>query len=414
VTKPADPIKEPDMPTESPRFSFFDPEYRRNPYPVLARLRAQAPVYKTDYCWVVTRHADVTMLNRDPRCGRDTRKLKSGGFAARMADYPGMVELVTNAMVHLDPPDHTRIRKLIAHAFSPKAVEQMERSVTEVARRLCDELPEQGDFDLMRRLAKPLPVTVICDLMQVPRDDYPLFERWSDAITEHLEVTSSPEQIAAADRAYLEFKAWMAGFVEERRREPGTGLVDRLIAAEAVEGALSSDELLCNIIILLIGGHETTTNLIGNGLLALLEHPDQLALLRARPELIGSAIEECLRYESPLNLNGRCPHEDIEVSGQVIKKGQLIMCMLGAANRDPEVFAEPDRLDITRSPNPHQSFGGGPHFCVGAPLARLEGRIALTALLDRYPTIALDRGRVRWKDRINFRGLAELGLAVSR
>jgi pimeloyl-[acyl-carrier protein] synthase len=206
----------------------------------------------------------------------------------------------------------------------------------------------------------------------------------------------------------------MARFVNERRRSPGDGLVDRLILAEQETEQLSLDELIANIILLLIAGHETTTNLIGNGLHALLEHPDQLALLRARPELAASAVEECLRYESPTNTNARCPSENIEVSGKVIKAGQLIMCMLGAANRDPEVFADPDRLDITRSPNPHQSFGGGVHHCIGASLARLEGQIALRATLDRYSHIELDRERVRWRDRINLRGFGELGLRVRR
>jgi pimeloyl-[acyl-carrier protein] synthase len=266
----------------------------------------------------------------------------------------------------------------------------------------------------MRAFAKPLPVTVICDLLQVPRDDFAQLEQWSAAIAEQFEMTAGDEQHDAANEAYRAFKEYMARFVAERRRAPGDGLIDRLIAAERETEALSSDELLANIILLLAAGHETTTNLIGNGVWALLEHPDQLALLRARPELGASAVEELLRYESPANANARCPSEDLEIGSKLIKKGQLVLCMLGAANRDPEVFADPDRLDITRDPNPHTSFGGGAHHCVGAHLARLEGRVALRMLLERYPELALDRERTRWSDRTNLRGFAELQLRVAR
>jgi cytochrome P450 len=397
-----------------PPLNFFDPDYRRNPYPTLAYIRAHDPVQKTPFGWIVTRHADVVRLVRDPRCGRDTRKMRGGGLAALAGEHEGLREMLATFMIHLDPPDHTRIRKLMAYAFTPKAVTQMERDVERVAAELLAEVPDEGDVELMRAFARPFPVRVIADLMQVPRGDAAVLERWSGAIAEQLEVTASREQLAAADKAYFEFKDYMARFVEERRRAPGDGLIDRLIHAERETEQLSSDELLANIILLLIAGHETTTNLIGNGLHALLEHPDQLALLRARPELAASAVEECLRYESPTNTNARCPSENIEVGGKVIKAGQLVMCMLGAANRDPEVFVDPDRLDITRSPNPHQSFGGGIHHCIGASLARLEGQIALRALLDRYPHIELDRERVRWRDRINLRGFGELGLRVRR
>lgn len=395
-------------------FDFFDAEYRRDPYPVLARLRATDPVHKSRFGWIITRHADVVRLNRDPRCGRDTRKLRGGGLTVRASGRAGFEEMLSTFMIHLDPPDHTRIRKLMAYAFTPKAIEQMASSVERVARDLLDAMPEEGEVELIHDFAKPLPVTVICELMEVPREDFPRIERWSEAIAEQFEVTATAEQLDAADAAYVAFKAYLGRFVEERRRSPGSGLVDRLILAERETDALSSNELLANIIVLLVAGHETTTNLIGNGMLALLEHGTELALLRARPDLDASAVEECLRYESPVNTNGRCPHEDVEIGGKIIREGQLVMCMLGAANRDPEVFAQPDRFDITRSPNPHQSFGGGVHHCLGAHLARLEGRIAIRALLERYPTLELDRERVRWRDRINLRGLSELGLHARR
>jgi cytochrome P450 len=392
------------MPTEP--FSFFDPAYRRDPYPVLARLREQDPVHASRAGWILTRHADVDRLNRDPRCGRDQRKLEGGGLAGRFPDRKGLVELVSTMMIHLDPPDHTRMRKLMAYAFTPKAVDQMERTVVRVTARLLDALPRSGTFDIMSSYARPLPVTVICNLMDVPNADYPAIAQWSDAIVEHVELTATADQLAWANTAYLEFKAYLDRFIAMRRANPGNGLVDRLIAAERETEALSSTELVANIIQLLIAGHETTTNLIGNGLNALLSHPDQLELLRDRPGLASSAVEECLRYDSPANTNVRCPHEDLEIDGKQIRRGERIICMLGAANRDPAVFADPDRFDITRDPNPHVSFGGGAHFCVGAHLARLEGRIAIRALVARYPR--LERHRARWRDRINLRGLTEL------
>ena len=396
-----------------PTFSFFDPAFRRDPHPVLARLRALDPVHKTPFGWIVTRHADVARLNRDPRCGRDTRTLRGGGLASRVAGFAGLAETLATWMFHLDGADHARIRKLVAHAFTPRAIAEMEPAVVAVADRLLGELPD-GDLDLMAGFAVPLPVTVICALLEVPAVDYPQIARWSHDLAEQVELTASPAQLAAADAAYHAFKAYLAEFVAGRRRQPGTGLVDRMIAAEATTDALSTDELLANIILLLVAGHETTTNLIGNGVWALLGHPDQLALLRARPALAASAVEECLRFESPANTNGRCPREDLEVGGHTIRAGQLIVCMLGAANRDPEVFADPDRLDITRDPNPHQAFGGGPHHCIGAALARLEGRVALRGLLARFAALELDPARVRWRDRINLRGLTELGVRARR
>jgi len=401
-------------PSDAPPFSFFDPAYRRDPYPTLAHLRARDPVHKTPFGWIVTRHADVVRLNRDPRCGRDTRTLRGGGLAARAAGHPGLVEMLATFMLHLDPPEHTRIRKVMAYAFTPRAIEQMEVSVTAVAQGLLAKLPERGEIELLADLARPLPVTVIGDLMQVPREDFPRLAQWSDAIAEQIEVTATPAHTPAPSGAYSAFTAYLADFGEARRPAPGTGLIDRLSHAERETAALSSDELLANIILLLVAGHETTTNLIGNGMHALLAHPDQLARLRAQPELAASAVEECLRFDSPANTNARCVLEDLEVGGRELRAGQLVICMLGAANRDPEVFADPDRLDIGRDPNPHQAFGGGAHHCIGAHLARLEGRIALRGLLERYPHLAVDPARVRWRDRINLRGLSELGLAVGR
>jgi len=396
-------------------FNFFDPDYRTNPHPVLADLRLRDPIHRTIFGWIITRHADVQRLNRDPRLGRDLRKLTQGGRMLKAAKHlPGLGEMLATFMLHLDPPDHTRIRRLMAYAFTPKAIGQMEATVRQTAATVLDRMPERGDVGLIDAFAKPFPVTVICDLMQVPLSDSPMLAGWSEAIAEHIEVTATREQLAACNGAYFEIKDYLARFVEQRRKNPGDGLIDRLIAAEQETDALSSNELLANVILLILAGHETTTNLIGNGMLALIQHPDQLALLRQQPALVSTAVEECLRFESPANTNARCAHEVIEIGSKRIEPGDLVLCMLGAANRDPEVFADPDRFDITRDPNPHQSFGGGPHHCIGANLARLEGRVAIAGLLERYRSIELDGTPVQWRDRINLRGLSELNLRVTR
>lgn len=398
--------------SETPTFDFFDPQNRIDPYPAYARLRAADPVHKSLFGWLITSHAEVARLNKDPRLGRDTRKLRTGGYGALFADKPGLGELVSSSMFHLDPPDHTRMRRLMAYAFTPRATDSMAERVAAVVQQTLASLPAQGPVELIEGFARPLPALVICTLLDVPSPDIPMIQRWSTAIAEHIEPTTTPDQIDAAEAAYGEFKTYLLDFVAQRRGMTGEGLIDLLIRAESETESLTPAELVANLVLLLIAGHETTTHLIGNGLLALLRHPDQLALLRRHPELDASAVEECLRYDSPVNTNGRVPSEDLEVAGKLIKKGQLILCMLGAANRDPEVFAEPDRLDITRNPNPHQSFGGGVHFCIGASLARLEARLAFRALLDRYADITLDESRVKWRDRMNLRGLDALWLGV--
>jgi cytochrome P450 len=392
---------------------FLDPKYRRNPHPTLKHLRESDPIHRHEHgYWVVTRHADVRALNRDPRLGRDLRKLSIGGADVVYRNYPTLRQFQATSILHLDPPDHTRIRKLISYAFTPAAVAKMEETVERAADALISALPSEGAVELIRELAKPLPVAVVAGVLGVPEHDFAVLERWSFAIAETVEITVTHGQMRRAEQAAADFTAYLQELVARRRREPGNTLIDRLIDAEAETEALTEAELIHNIILIFVAGHETTTNLIGNGVLALLEHPEELARLRQDPTLLPRAVEECLRYESPANTTPRCAHEDIEIGGKTIRKGELVMCMLGAANRDPDVFRDPDRLDIRRDPNPHESFGGGAHYCIGAPLARLEGRIAFRRLFERYRHLAIDPARVVWANRINLRGLSELGLHV--
>jgi cytochrome P450 len=406
--------------SEPVSFSFFDPAYRKDPHRVLHRLRELDPVHQSPMGWIVTRHEDVARLNRDPRCGRDLHRLAPGVVPRKFFHgNEGLTRFTRTAMFHIDGADHARIRKLMAYAFTPSAIAEMRAIVVDVAGRLVRRLPAEGPIELIGDFARPLPVTIICEMLGVPAEDFARVAAWSDALAETVEPTITAEQVQRAEAAFNAFTDYLAEVVELQRRGLAGGgrqaratLVGRLIAAEAETAALSAAELLTNLVLLLVAGHETTTNLIGNGMLALLDHPDQLALLRREPALMDAAVEEMLRYESPANTNARVPQEAIEVGGKTIAAGQLIICMLGAANRDPAVFVDPDRFDIRRDPNPHQSFGGGPHFCIGAHLARLEARVAFDLLLDRYPHIGLDRARTSWRPRINLRGLAELGLVV--
>ena len=394
---------------------FSDPAYRRDPYPFLKRLREADPVHRHPHgYWVVTRHADVRALNRDPRLGRDLRKLNVGGTDIVYRRYPALLESHATAIFHIDPPDHTRVRRLMSYAFTPAAIDAMLRTVERVADDLIGALPDEGPFELIHDVAKPFPVAVIAGILGVPERDFADLERWSFAISEIVEMTITHRQLMKAEEGCAAFKEYLIEFVARRRREPGDGLVDRLLAAERETGALSEAELIHNIMLVFVAGHETTTNLIGNGVFCLLTHPGELARLRADPSLLPTAVEEILRYESPANATPRCAHEDIEIGGKVIRKGELVMCLLGAANRDPDAFRDPDRFNIMRDPNPHESFGGGPHYCIGAPLARVEGRVALAKLLERYPHLEIDPARVTWADRINLRGLSQLGLNAGR
>jgi cytochrome P450 len=399
---------------------LWDPEYRRDPHPWLKRLREEAPVHRSDASdmWFVAKHADAVRLARSPLLGRDLRYWRSKRNPYR-ADNDRIDKLVREVftalqpqMFHSNAPDHTRMRRVFQHAFTPRAVAKMEQVVRDVTKRLIAALPSQGTIELMSVLAKPLPVEVICGLFEVPLDDAGRLSAWSEAVSETVEPTIQRAQIVTAKEACDAFSVYLTELVAMRRRQPGDGLIDNVIAAETQEGGLNEAELLMNLMSMLVAGHETTTNLIGNGMWSLLSHPAQLARLRADPDLLKSCIEECLRFEPAGNTNARVTLEDLEVGGQTIVKGELIMIMIAAANRDPDVFQAPDAFDAGRSPNPHQTFGGGIHHCIGAPLARLEASVAFELLLQRYGTLELLDPEPHWRNRINLRGLSELRLRV--
>jgi hypothetical protein len=401
---------ESDRPTETLTIDFRDPAFRADPYPQLAQLRQHDPVHLTSLgFWLITRYEDVNRLNRDPRLGRDLRKWVGYAVLRPYLAESALEKCVEQWMFSLDPPQHTRLRKLFAAAFTPKIVKAMTAEITAVADELLAKIgsPTQP-FNFMSNFAQPLPVRVIAKLLGLPLTAYDQLKAWSDTLVPVVEPVASRAKREAASTAVIEMSHYLQETLAAQPPEPDS-LIGQLLAATE---QMSQEELIANLILLFVAGHETTTNLLGNGLLALLRQPDQLQRLRHEPMLMETAVEELLRYDGPANVNGRAVHEDIEVGGKTIPAGSLVLCMLGAANRDPLVFSDPDALDIGRKPNPHVTFGGGVHYCLGAPLARLEAQIALGRILHHWPVIALEESGVQWRDFINLRGLEKLPIHI--
>ena len=316
-------------------------------------------------------------------------------------------------LLDLDPPDHTRLRALVSRAFAPRSVAGLHGHVHEIAGRLLDGAAERGRFDLIAALGYPLPVTVIAEMLGVPAEDMDRFEGWSNDIALIVEPILAPAQVERVRRATGELFAYFETIVEVRRRAPRDDLVSALLAAEEEGDRLTREELLSTMLLILVAGNETTRNLIGNGVLALLRHPDQLRRLRDEPDLLEPAVDELLRYDSPVQLDGRVVREDLEMGGRRLRAGQKAIALIGAANRDPARFEDPDALDIGRKERSHLSFGRGIHYCLGASLAVLEARVALGGLLDRFASIHL-AAEPRYRDGIVLRGVESLWIEVER
>jgi pimeloyl-[acyl-carrier protein] synthase len=387
-------------------FNPMDPEFVADPYPTYHRLRAEEPVHHNPLgFWVLTRYEDVVATLRDPRA------IKEPIAAFVAARFGAPVPSVGFSMLDRDPPDHTRLRGLVSKAFTPKMVEQLRPDVQALVDGLLDRVEGAGTMDLIEEFAYPIPVTVICLMLGVPVEDRERFKQWGLDIARGLDAIMLPPDSEVARRSMvsrLALAEYFRELIAERRATPRADVLSGLIAAEEAGDRLSEHELLATCILLLIAGHETTVNLIGNGTLALLRHPDQLRLLRERPALIGGAVEELLRFDGPVQRTARIPSADITIDGRTIPKGDLVMPFIGAADRDPAQFPDPDRLDITRADNRHIAFGLGIHFCLGAPLARVEGQIAINTLLRRLPRLALATERPAFRQSLTLRGLESL------
>jgi len=393
-----------------PLFNPMSSDVIANPYPHYHRLRTLDPVHRSPLgVLVASRHADVSFVLRDKRFGKDFVGRMSRRFGPQVLDEP-VYRSMRHWMLQLDPPDHTRLRGLVVKAFTARRVEDMRPRIQEIVDQALDRVEQRGQMDLIADFALRLPVTVICDMLGIPEEDHETIFSGARAGGRLLDpVPLSRAEIDKANADNLAIAAYFRTLFELRRRQPGDDLTTQLVQAEEQGHKLTNEELTANVILLFGAGHETTVNLIGNGLLALHRHPDQLRLLKENPALIANAIEELLRYDSSVQLTGRTALENVSVGGVDVAMGESVLCLLGAANRDPAVYPDPDRLDITRSNVRPMSFGGGIHFCLGAQLARIEGEIAIATLLRRLPDLELDDlWRPDWRPTFVLRGLNRL------
>jgi cytochrome P450 len=404
------PLPSVEAPQAEPLFNPLSPEVIANPYPHYHRLRTLDPVHRSPLgVFVASRHADVSFVLRDKRFGKDFVGRMTRRFGPQVLDEP-VYRSMRHWMLQLDPPDHTRLRGLVVKAFTARRVEDMRPRIQEIVDRTLDRIEPRGQMDLIADFALRLPVIVICDMLGIPEEDHEMIFAGARGGGRLLDpVPLSRAEIDQANNDNLATEAYFHSLFELRRRQPGDDLTTQLVLAEEEGHKLTNEELTANIILLFGAGHETTVNLIGNGLLALYRNPDQLRLLKESPALITNAIDELLRYDSSVQLTGRTALEDISVGGVDVAKGESVLCLLGAANRDPAVYPDPDRLDITRSNIRPMSFGGGIHFCLGAQLARIEGEIAIAALLRRLPNLKLDDvEHPDWRQTFVLRGLNRL------
>ncbi len=393
------------------------PAFSVNPYPVYERLRNEGPVHwsESQGAWLVMRYEDVAATIRDARRFSSRERFSAVLEPLAPEDRARLDPLEQHFSVGLlgsDPPDHTRLRHLINRAFTPRVVEELRPRVQVLVDELIDAARGRGEMDLIRDFAYPLPATVIAELLGVPAEHQDRFKVWSDGILSFQGTgRTTVETLARAQSDLLEMRAFLTDLLDHRRRTPSDDLLGRMVAAEEAGDRLSSAELLTTCVTLLTAGHETTTNLIGNGLNLLLRHPDQLRRLRNDPALMPAAVEEMLRFDSPLQRNPRRAAEDLEFRGQTLRKGDFVLQILGSANHDPRKFPDPERFDIARTPNKHLAFGHGIHFCLGAPLARVEAPVAIGTLLRRMPQLRLVSDEAVWQRHGLLRSLATLPIS---
>jgi cytochrome P450 len=405
-----------------PLFDYYSSQFRTDPYPFYARLREQDPVHwglpyepYFDGAWHIFRYADVAALLKDPRLGKaeladERERDEAADLPPEAHAYLGLLRL---ALLRTDPPDHTRLRGLVSKAFTPRLVESLRPRVSAIATELLDAAEDKagagGEIDLIDQFAFPLTITVITEMLGLSYDDRALLKRWAGVLVSALECKRTSDVYVRASQVAVEIFAFFHEQIALRRRDPRPGILSDLLAVRDQQGdRLSEEELIVTCTLLLVAGHDTTVNLIGNGMYALLRHPEQHALLRDHPELTPAAVEEFLRYDSSTQMASRVAHEDFELDGKLIRRGQAVNLLLGSANHDPAQFANPDSLDITRADNKHIAFGLGIHYCLGAPLARLEAQTAIPLLLERRPRLRLSVAEPPRRPTIGFRGLAHL------
>lgn len=395
--------------------AVFDEAVLQDPYPTYARLLEEGPLHYVDVgsqwaVWSLFGHAECSSMAKDPRCSaKRAKQLLLPLPLSRQAEFNELARMFSLWLIFMDPPEHSRLRKLLNKGFSPAAIEALRPQIQDLVDRMLQPLRPGMEIDLLSQFAYPMPVSVISEMMGVPEALHGRFGEWSRAIAL---FRGSPnrtvEHARAAQEAMLHLTDYFRKMVAERKGNKGTDLISLLIDIEEEGEVLTEEEVYAQCIALLFAGHETTRNLIGNGMYTLLKNPEQTAALRDNPEMIRSAVEELLRYESPVQFTARVLKESIEICGQHIPKKWTILCMLGAANRDPKRFKDPDRLDLKRLNNQHLAFSAGPHACIGSQLARLEGQIAILNLVQRFPDMKLTGPRPEWASTFGLRGLKNL------
>jgi cytochrome P450 len=398
-----------DIPKQVPtgvELTALDLSFRTDPYPVLARVREREPVHYDHVIkrWVLTRADDVDRVIRDRTMAVDARKANEGTYMRIFAVNRGREP----SMLLLDAPDHTRLRALVNKAFTPRRIELLAPRIRAIIDELLDAVNGQASFDLIAAFAGPLPVIVIAEMLGVDSADHGDFKRWSDLMSLSFNPLLTADQRVLMTEASRQLDAYLRRAIDGRRANPRDDLISAMIAVEEAGDQLNDDEIVTMCSLLLAAGNVTTTDLIGNGVWTLLRHPDQLRKLRADPSLIKNAVEEILRFESPVVQTARIPMDDVKLGGCPVKRGESVLASLAAANRDPDVYPESDRFDITRRDVHHHSFGGGVHFCLGAPLARLEAQLAISALVQRFPNLRLADEPLEWRALPAFRGLTKL------
>ena len=380
-------------------YDLLSPQLRQDPYPIYRELRSKDPVHRMRLvkAWALTRYEDVEKVLRDDKrfCNGDRI----------------LVKTIPLSLLDMDPPEHTRVRALVSKAFTPRAVGRLQGRIREITDRLLDEVAGRRRFDVIAALGYPLPITVIAEMLGVRAEDMGAFEGWSNTLALTVDPMLGGKQVAAIKRAAEQVYAYFEGVIAERRREPRDDLVTALMMAEETGERLTHEEMLSVMLLILVAGNETTRNLIGNAVLALLRNPAQLERLRENRGLLDPAVDELLRYDSPVQVDGRAAREDVEIGGKRIRAGDVVISVLGAANRDPEAFDDPESLDVGRRGNSHLSFGRGVHYCLGGPLAIMEARLALTGLLDRYSSLRL-AVEPDYREGVALRGVERLWIEV--
>ena len=399
---------------------FSDPAARTDPHPFYRRLREEAPVYRSqtigaygNSLWLVSSFDECTAILRDwKHASRDLRRADNGKGKLADQNLPKVMLFLMDAMLNIDPPEHNRVRRLVSRAFTPQAIDHLKPQIEEFVHERLDVLEEQGTCELISDLGYPLPGTIVSEMMGIPEEDRIQMKEWSNLAARQAMVNPLPDEVARERRAQREI-AYLRALIRERRAHPGPDLISAFLAPDESGSGLTDDEVAVNVKQTFMGGQETTMWLIANGIIALIENPAEMEKLRADPTLIGSAIEEILRFDSPASYVVRVALDDIEVGGQVIPKGETMAILVSSANRDSSRFSDPDQFDITRSDGGQLAFGGGVHLCIGAALARAEGAIAINAIVGRLPDLRIADDLIVWDDNHRLRGPKALHLEWS-